>query len=219
MNEHIWDRTLCEAEWRLLLADPAFMMDLLKGIESMFLMKPLPGESLLIKNWPKEAHEGLLPMLPDRLADAFNLSAFRADGMCPYLDETEGFRLLSGYEVAGPAGFDENQLTPYGGYKPLGPYADIVAILRVPLPIRLDRTHALVRVMPDEGDLILMVGQFRCGQARKVGSGCFRVEEEVEGGNATVILADDVAQDAAADMLLAVGQRQVIELFPLKAAC
>ncbi|CAH0193163.1 hypothetical protein SRABI111_01732 [Pseudomonas carnis] len=81
----------------------------------------------------------------------------------PDLDETEGFRALIYCKVAGPASFDESRLTPYGSYQPLGPYADMSSILRVPLPIRLDRTISRVRVMPDEGDLILMVGQFRCG--------------------------------------------------------
>ena len=217
MQVPVWERALIEAEWRPLLTDSTFMADLLKAIENMLTQKLLPGESLLIKNWPKDAHEALLPMLPDRLAGAFDLSVFRADGESPYLDETDGFRPLSYCEVEGPAGFDESQVTPYGSHKPLGPYADIVSILRMPLPIRLDRTLARVRVMPDESDLILMVGQFRCGQAIKLDNGCFRVEEEVDGGKETVVLSDDASQSTAADLLLAAGQRQAIELAPLAA--
>ncbi|MDG1581002.1 hypothetical protein [Pseudomonas sp. GOM6] len=214
MKAQIWERTITEVEWPPLLASKAFMANLIKAIEDMLGKKLLPGESLLIKNWPKEAHEALLPMLPERLAGGFDLSAFRADGSCPYLDETEGFRVLTGYEVAGPAGYDESQLTPYGSFKQRGPYADIVSILRVPLPIRLDRTRARVRVVPDEGDLILMVGQFRCGQALQLENGSFRVEEEVDGGKTTVTLADGVSQDTAADLLLQIGRRQAVELAP-----
>jgi hypothetical protein len=208
----MWERTLTEAEWRPLLESKAFVTDLVEGIEGMIGAELLPGESLLIENWPKEAHEKLLSMVSERHASSFDLSVFRADGSCPDLDETEGFRALIYCEVAGPAGFDESRFTPYGSYQPLGPYADIASILRVPLPIRLDRTISRVRVMPDEGDLILMVGQFRCGQALKLDDGSFRVEEETDGGKATRTLAVGVSQDTAADLLLEAGRCQAVEL-------
>lgn len=82
----------------------------------------------------------------------------------------------------------------------------------MPLPIRLDRNISRVRVMPNEGNLILMVGQFRCGQALKLDDGSFRVEEEIEGGKATRTLADEVSQDAAADLLLEAGRCQAVKL-------
>ena len=211
----IWERILIENEWRTLLADPAFMVELTEGIENMVRTSSLPEEFLLITNWSKDAHEALLLMLPDRLADAFDLSVFRPDGSIPKLDETEGFRLLSGYGVSAN-GWDAKQLQPNGSPKPLGPYADIAAIQPVALPIRLDRTSsACVRVMPDNDGLVLMVGQFRCGQARRLDNGTFCVEEEVDGGKVVAVLAEEASQNTAADLLLAAGQRHAIELAPL----
>lgn len=211
-NAPLWERKLSETEWRQLLASKVFVADLVKGIEGMIGTGLQPGESLLIENWPKAAHEALLPMLSEHHAHSFDLSVFRTDGSCPYLDETEGFRALIYCEVAGPAGFDDSAFTPLGSYKPLGPYADIASILRVPLPIRLDRNFSRARVMLDEGGLTLMVGQFRCGQAIKLANGSFRVEEEVEGGKATRTLAGGVSQETAADLLLDVGRCQAVEL-------
>lgn len=211
-DQPIWDRPLVEAEWRSLLANPVFMAELMAGIGSMLETTPAPGEFLLIKNWPKSAHEELLPMLPEHLAGSFDLSAFRQDGSWPYLDQTEGLRILSAGVVTGPAGCDESRFTPHGDHLPLGPYADIAALQRVPLPIRLDRTRGRVRVVPDDGGLLLMVEQFRCGQAIHLGNGYFRVEEEIDGGKSTAILANEATQEAAADLLLAAGQRQVLEL-------
>lgn len=108
------DRPLVEAEWRSLLANPVFMAELIVGIGRMLETTPAPGEFLLIKNWPKSAHEELLTMLPEHLAGSFDLSAFRPDGAWPYLDETEGLRILSAGVVAGPAGCDESRFTPHG---------------------------------------------------------------------------------------------------------
>lgn len=207
-HQPIWDRTLEEPEWKSLLADAVFMQAISHAIEEMASSK-MPGDVLLITNWPKDAHQALLPLLPENLAGAFDLSVFNADGAHPYLDETEGFRLQRGHLITGPAGVDEVLLTPHGDPLPLGPYADIAAIMRVPLPMRVDRTwpRAGVRVMPAGDDLELMVGQFRCGQALLQKNGTFRVEEVAADGTAMILAAEE-SRDGAADRLLAAGLHQ-----------
>ena len=203
-----------EAEWPTLLSDPAFLADLMAIIEAHLADQHGAEQFLLIQNWTKDAHAALLPMLPDRLAGAFDLSAFRPDGSVPRLDETEGFDLLCAGGIC-PAGWDPDGLLPDGSPRPLGPYADIVGIRRIPLPIRLDlSSNARVRVMQAGNDLVLMVEQFRCGQAHKLCNGMFCVEEEVDGGKATVVLSAEAQLNTAADLLLAAGQRQAIELAP-----
>lgn len=209
VDQTIWDRPLLEAEWRPLLANHAFMTELTVGIERMLETTPAAfGEFLLIKNWPKSAHEELLTMLTEHLASHFDLSAFRPDGSLPRLDQTEGLRILGGGVVAGPAGCCESRFTPFGDPLPLGPYADIAALQRMPLPVRLDRAHGLVMVALDDDDLLLTVEQFRCGQAIKLDNGHFRVEEETDTGK--LILADETTQDIAADLLLAAGLLQIL---------
>jgi hypothetical protein len=211
----IWERALVESEWRSLIADADFMARLLAGIESLAGDLVTDG-LLLLENWPKEAHEALLALLPERLAGAFDLSVFRADGSRPFLDETEGLRILRVNVIAGPAGFDESQLLPCGSEMPLGPYADIADLERVPLPIRLERSYAgfaaRVRVVPEGDDLLLIVEQYGCGRARKLDNGSFCVEETASTG--TMPLAEAESLDVAADLLMEAGRRHVLALAP-----
>lgn len=211
-NLPIWERVLVEAEWRPLLDNPTFMAQLVDGVKDMVSTRKVAGEVLAIENWPKEAHQALLTMLPENLVEAFDLSVFRADGSLSALDETEGLRLLCGYLVAGPAGCDEGRKTPFGDPMPLGPYADIAAIVAVPLPLRVEQTpFGPMRITSDDEGLTLLVSQFRCGQARLT-NGSYCVEEEANGGKQTVVLANDVSESVAIDLLLDAGRRQAAYL-------
>lgn len=213
----IWERPLYESEWRQLLASPTFKHDLINRIEIESLNTKWPGSKrfLLITNWPKRAHEELLSLLPEQLAVAFDISVFGEDGLLPKFDETEGFDLVS---IAGVCSLGWGRKLQDGSPMPLGPYADITTIQRIPKPIRIDLTHARVRVMPSETGLVLMIDQFRCGQSRRLENGMYVVEEEVGGGTSIKILAEEALLDTAADLLLLAGQRQATEqheLLPL----
>lgn len=207
----IWERSLADEEWRALLGSPAFMSDLKNGVEWL-CPSAQAGQFLLISNWTRAAHEALLSVLPCEIAAVFDLTAFRSDGSFPRLDETEGFRLLSGYDVC-PDGWDFEWLLPGGLPAPVGPYADITLIERVPLPIRLDLSAgARLRVVPEDGVLMLVIGVYCCGQAVPLANGTFRVEEVR--GEETVVLAENASHEVAADLLFSAGKRRLAEADP-----